>query len=473
MDFELRNSAELSDDIDEDAGGRLGSNKASGGAFASGADNLLQLDPFKPRQVLFPDKPAMIPTLAMVGFVVLITCAILVLVLLQHRPMPQHVHDTPDLTVEPGSHLNIHHYSKDHSFAYIGDGNCVPNCPQRHVGNIKFDKCRAACAAATNCIGFDWDAKYDYCRIRFATNQAAYRAAAEVPHRFKFLAGDETHRVLGKPVLTGLEGSDTAACFQRISSLPFRDQLSSPATDGNSEAWVGPLPNIFEYYEKMGLQGMIRGLRREGLNLYTPPPFAGLRRPLLMYNGTEGAMILPSVDAKPLLLSLEKDSLSSVTLKVGINSDSFNRGLGVIVEGSPQIDERQEHGLHEYEYNSFGLSENPLRRNVIKFHPNMEGTQLRNEGPGGWGNTDCGFTAPGWSKSGGQLNVLEVMLRVDGNNAVVLRSASGSSNNFRQTWKHKLFDGTDIPTLYAFMDLGGEPDKPLYAGPVYLGTTTS
>ena len=89
------------------------------------------------------------------------------------------------------------------------------------------------------------------------------------------------------------------------------------------------------------------------------------------------------------------------------------------------------------------------------------------------GTTDCGFTAPGRSKPEGRLNVLEVTLRVDGNNAFVLRSASGSGEHFRRTWKHKLFDGTDIPTLYAFMDLGGHRDKPLYVGPVYLGTTTS
>jgi len=462
MDTELRNSAELSDDTDEDAEGGLNSNRASGKVAEAGTGNLLTLDPLEPRRVLFHDQPAMTPSLALVCFLALTACAIVVLV--QHRPMGHSPGSGADVIVESHMHKHVH-YSRNGLFAFIGDGNCAPNCPQRHAGKLNFDECEAVCAAAIDCIGFDWDAKWDYCRARFATDQAAYRA--KVPLKFKYLAGEETHRVLGQAIFTGLEGSDTAACFQKVSALPFRDQLSSPAVDGHGEAWVGPLPNIFEYYNNMGLQGMMKSLHGDGLHLQSQ------ELSLLTYNGTEGAMILPSVDAKPLLMGLDKRNLSSVTLKVGVNSDSYNLGLGVIVEGSPQIDERQEHGLHDYEYNGFGEGENPLRRNAIKFHPDMKGAQLRIEGPGGWGDTDCGFTAPGWSKSAGRLNVLEVTVRVDGNNDVVLRSASGSGQSFLKTWRHKLFDGTDIPTLYAFMDLGGESHKPLYVGPVYLGTTTS
>merc|ERR1712060_146738 len=148
---------------------------------------------------------------------------------------------------------------------------------------------------------------------------------------------------------------------------------------------------------------------------------------------------------------------------VGVNSDSYNYGLGVIIEASPQMNESLEH-RHEYIYNGYGIHRN---RNAIKFHPDMYGGQMRIEGPGGFDDIDIGFTPPGWTNSGFKLNMLEITTGVDGNNEVLISSASGQAT-WRRTWKHKLFDGKDIPTVYAFMDLGGEKDKPLMVGRVSL-----
>merc|ERR1711948_31800 len=106
---------------------------------------------------------------------------------------------------------------------------------------------------------------------------------------------------------------------------------------------------------------------------------------------------------------------------VGVNSDSYNRGLGVVIEASPQIDEAHEHG-DSYVYNGLGVHRN---RNVIKFHPDMSGCPVRVEGPGGFANAEAGFTVPGWTNSRHQLNSLEITAGVNGTNTITLRAAGG------------------------------------------------
>jgi len=184
---------------------------------------------------------------------------------------------------------------------------------------------------------------------------------------------------------------------------------------------------------------------------------------LLIYSGKEGEIILPSLDAKPLLHSLRKNELPSATIVVGVNSDSFNRGLGIVVEASPQINETEEH-VDSYSYNGYGVQ---LNRNVIKFHPNMNQGDLRVEGPGGFPNQQMGFTPAGWSNSHHELHALEVTVSTNGINKILFKEANGV-HTFEHIWRHKLFDGRDFPTVYGFIDLGGENGKPLIVGPVSL-----
>merc|ERR1712079_255229 len=143
--------------------------------------------------------------------------------------------------------------------------------------------------------------------------------------------------------------------------------------------------------------------------------------------------------------------------------DSYNFGLGIVIEASPQMNESLEH-RHEDIHNGFGVH---LNRNAIKLHPDYPGGKLSVEGPGGFSDTDIGFTPPGWTNSGFKLNMLEITTGVDGNNEVLIRSASGQAK-WRQNWRHKLFDGKDIPTVYAFIHFGGDEGKPLMVGHVSL-----
>merc|ERR1712187_579108 len=73
----------------------------------------------------------------------------------------------------------------------------------------------------------------------------------------------------------------------------------------------------------------------------------------------------------------------SVTLCVGVNSDAYNRGLGVVVNANPSLDvTMNENGLPSYAYNGYGLQRG-VRGNAIKFHPGMGGGEFRIEGKGG------------------------------------------------------------------------------------------
>lgn len=157
-----------------------------------------------------------------------------------------------------------------------------------------------------------------------------------------------------------------------------------------------------------------------------------------------------------------------MTVIVGVNSDSYNRGLGVAIEASPQINETEEHSGSSYTYNGLGVH---LNRNVIKFHPDMTDGLLRVEGPGGFADQDLGFTPPGWRMSGHKLNTLEITARTDGTNTITFKSADGS-HGWNRDWTHQLFDGRDVPSIYAFIDLGGEDGKPLIVGQVSLRVTT-
>jgi len=246
----------------------------------------------------------------------------------------------------------------------------------------------------------------------------------------------------------------------------FIFQAAEMNNDGGYE--VGHFPNIFNYYRQSGLSGAAKqawadGLHADGLHVHNGT--------LLEFNGSNGAMILPSMDAmvwRRMAPYGPRDSdysgFNSVVVTVGVNSDSFNRGLGICVESSLGINETEEHKERSYTYSWGKLS---ARRNYSKFHPDFPEGQFRVEGPGGFADTDMNFTPPGWTTSAKGLNILEVTMRVDGENSVVLKTPDGL-HSWTSIWRHKLFDGKDIPAVYVWMDLGGEVGKPLFVGQVSL-----
>eukprot|EP00929_Paragymnodinium_shiwhaense_P004457 TRINITY_DN10543_c0_g2_i2.p1 TRINITY_DN10543_c0_g2~~TRINITY_DN10543_c0_g2_i2.p1 ORF type:complete len:221 (-),score=66.04 TRINITY_DN10543_c0_g2_i2:7-669(-) len=58
---------------------------------------------------------------------------------------------------------------------------------------------------------------------------------------------------------------------------------------------------------------------------------------LLRYWGAEGEMLLPTLDTSELRKKLGVQKLTELTFSIGVNSDMFNRGLGVGREAAPQI----------------------------------------------------------------------------------------------------------------------------------------
>merc|ERR1712196_237957 len=100
-----------------------------------------------------------------------------------------------------------------------------------------------------------------------------------------------------------------------------------------------------------------------------------------------GQLIMPSLDLAPLQAAAGVESFPRVTLCVGVNSDSSNDGLGVVLEASPMMDVSvNDHGIPSYVYSGsigFGVSAGS-QGNCVKFHPGMSGGALRVEGRGGW-----------------------------------------------------------------------------------------
>jgi len=388
----------------------------------------------------------------------------------------------------------------DEVYDFVGEGNCLPDRPQwsEGPGSESYEHCRRTCSAAPFCIGFDWDSKTRFCRARFATNAAAVLMQATIAPNFTFIRGVEGGRLLGKGLIKGIEGegSSTTGCYQKARTMPYHHTFQVAEIDASGEALVGPFPNIFRYYRQNNLTDAALQARSSGLHIHNGS--------LLAFEGTDGGLILPSLDTTPLRRAMEarlavqalldqaaqghnmalvlqeqaaqghimafkpvdlvSTGISQVTLTVGVNSDSYNRGLGVYIEASPGLDEKKEHEGTSYSYMADSTSP---RRNYIKFHPDYPSGGLRIEGPGGFNDTALPWTPPGWTASGQGLNVLTITMHVSGSNEVTLATPDGKKT-WTGKWHHRLFDGKDVPALYAFMDLGGERGKPLYVGPVTL-----
>lgn len=239
----------------------------------------------------------------------------------------------------------------------------------------------------------------------------------------------------------------------------YSDSLSAPKQDDQKRAVAGPFPRITEVFN-----GEHPGLTEHAGNM-------------LKFTGQGAALILPSLSVSPLLRKMCQKSLDKVTLIVGINSDSYNNGLGVMLKSTSDSDVGHDEGTDQEEgsggadaYYYGGRPEGDGRSNYIKFHPGMDGGELRIEGPGGFGNTDIGFTPETFSASGQRLHILEITLSTNGENELQFISATDSTAMFQATWKNTLFDGTHTPELLSWTDM---TNKALMIGQISLRADTA
>jgi len=224
---------------------------------------------------------------------------------------------------------------------------------------------------------------------------------------------------------------------------------------------VGPLPSILTVLEEMG---------------GNPEEFEGVRpganEGTLEFSGQDGALLVPSLDASVLLLKQPDAAISHVIITAQVNSDSYNRGLGIGVEPSPLLDKTvREDGLPWYTYNDLGVTK---KKNItiIKFHPGMSGGELRLEGYGGWYNQSIGFTPENWTASHGNFHTLEFWLGVDGDNKFQI-TGTQETQVWTKTWHNKLFDGRYFPAVFAWIDLGGGRNQPLHVGQITMKAVLS
>eukprot|EP00411_Alexandrium_monilatum_P124000 CAMPEP_0175640746 /NCGR_PEP_ID=MMETSP0097-20121207/4404_1 /TAXON_ID=311494 /ORGANISM="Alexandrium monilatum, Strain CCMP3105" /LENGTH=324 /DNA_ID=CAMNT_0016946501 /DNA_START=27 /DNA_END=1001 /DNA_ORIENTATION=+ len=222
---------------------------------------------------------------------------------------------------------------------------------------------------------------------------------------------------------------------------------------------VGPMPSIFDVLQEMGGKAPdeeVTKLRRS--------PWSG---GLLEFRGSEGSLLLPSLELTGLLAANGASKAQRATLSIGVNSDQFNRGLGVVLEASPLMEaSAATEGLPWYTYCDLGVSKDKPG-SAVKFHPGMHGGQLRVEGFGGFQNQSVGFTPESWSRSGRKLHTLEVTVGADGTNEVCLRGAE-DGQVWRKAWSRALFDGQRLPAVYAWLDLGDTAENPLIVSPISL-----
>lgn len=243
--------------------------------------------------------------------------------------------------------------------------------------------------------------------------------------------------------------------------------LGRPTFDNERRAVVGPFPRITD-------------AARAGYVAESPPALADKDGGMLEYSGSKEALLLPSLDAVPLLEKVFQRKFERITIIVGVNSDAYNNGLGVMLrawEPPPTHGEAEgsdsEEDWYEYGGGGAGMGQSSLTKsdNVVKFHPGMGGGQLRVEGTGGFHNTDVGFTPLNLSDAGERLHVMEITVSADGDNEVRFISATDASATWTGQWKNKLFDGKRLPSVFVWKDLprGG----PVVVGPVSVRAETS
>lgn len=225
---------------------------------------------------------------------------------------------------------------------------------------------------------------------------------------------------------------------------------AQPAPGDEKTRVVGPMPSILFALEELS------GQKMEMKNLEL-----GDAEGQLKFYGDAGDLLMPSLDAAPLCDKAGAKLFDKVTLSVDVNSDAYNRGLGIVLEASARMDNTaSEDGLPSYVYNGYGLSKGK-KTNAVKFHPGMFSGQIRIEGVGGFGNQSMDFTPTNWTNSGKQFHRLEVTLGKDGANEVCFRGTEGGQV-WRKSWNRKLTDGRYIPAIHAWLDLGSRDYHPVH-----------
>jgi len=233
-----------------------------------------------------------------------------------------------------------------------------------------------------------------------------------------------------------------------------KGETTAEAVEPSRNLELGTMPNILDVLEEMG--GKTPDL----------PNLAKGTDCLLDFSGADGDLINPCLDTAELLRAKGVEKFASVTISVEINSDAYNRGLGVVLQASPMMDSTiDDAGIPSYTYNGYGLSEDK-RQNAVKFHPGMNGGQLRIEGKGGFGNTHIGFTPKSWTESGKKYHTLKLTLGADGNNQIRFQGTEGDQS-WERSWSYQLTAGRYTPAVYAWLDLGNK-DQPLKLGRIIV-----
>jgi len=237
----------------------------------------------------------------------------------------------------------------------------------------------------------------------------------------------------------------------------YHDMLAnatSPSSDARARV-LGPMPTILSVLEDLGGQpAEMKALR------------AGHKS--LEYVGQRGDLLLPSLDATPLLTAAGVDKFAHVTLCIQLNSDVGNRGLGVVLEANPFTTPTADvEELRSYMYNGYGLQDDSAR-NVVKFHPGMHGGELRIEGLGGWTNQHVGFLPKTWTQSGHKFHTLEITVGADSMNEVKF-DGTETGHTWSKPWKRQLTGGRYTPAIYAWVDRCHENETdPLHIGEITL-----
>lgn len=234
----------------------------------------------------------------------------------------------------------------------------------------------------------------------------------------------------------------------------YTDMLRK-STTGDLEAEVGPIHSLLQV----------------GRDLEAPVPEnkdAWLEDGMFCYGGGDGHIVVPSIDLSEVLSAHGVQQVARVEISVHVNSDAYNRGLGVVLEASPLLQLLQEENdpnFYSFMQARTGVSKD-RRSNAIKFHPGMKGGQLRVEGKGGFGNKDIGFTPGNWKATNRRTHILKMVLGTEGRNEISFTDAEGNGM-WAGSWQYQLFDGKHSPAVFAWLDLGDRED-PVRIGPVSM-----
>jgi len=272
-----------------------------------------------------------------------------------------------------------------------------------------------------------------------------------LPTGFQRFVGIEGGRVAGK-MTSGIQkpkGPRAAGCYQKVHSLPFRQYLTSPTFDKDGVAWIGPLPNILDYYREAGLAGRLHKASRHAAldNASGAVAFAGATQD----------MVMPSLDASPMLQVLGQKILPNVTVTVQLNSNSACYGLAI--EASPLL-------------NRNGWRDTPARSSVVVRPAADRPLAVMEDGQSNILQGKLPLLLPDFKLSGARFHTLAITVGHDGHNRVMLTPASSSPQpgTASLTWRHMLFDGRDIPAVYAITHCHGSQIDKVFVGQIRIST---